>query len=264
MPSNRRSDGGRCPMPRPAQMATVIAANALHGMAAGSAPGVEIDPAIGLVSGLWIALQSAFRSIRGALWRSPPDRRRSLPFLDRDQNAFRSEFRTTAQVRDVFEIGTIDTLIVVAPGMNGANRPSGLDPVMTRPFPAAGCSTGAAALLPADDLTGRHATQAAGGRTSHPSHRCTRMCSRQIPPASARCQGIGCSRRGDLARLGQTGGLFTRASPCRRAAETLDLDSLIERLDLGTPLLVALDGVTDPHNLGAVVAPLRPWEPTVW
>ena len=39
------------------------------------------------------------------------------------------------------------------------------------------------------------------------------------------------------------------------AAETLDLNTLIEGCSqLGeSPLLLALDGVTDPHNLGAVV-----------
>ena len=59
------------------------------------------------------------------------------------------------------------------------------------------------------------------------------------------------------ARLGQiTGGSVHQGIALQTAAaETLDLDSLIEGCsDLGEPpLLVALDGVTDPHNLGAVV-----------
>ena len=126
------------PMPRPAQMATVIAANALHGMAAGSAPGVEIDPAIGLVSGLGIALVIGLQiDQRSALAIAPEIASAIAPV---PSTAIRTPFvrslRTTAQVRDVFEIGTIDTLIVVAPGMNGANRPSGLDPVMTRAVPS--------------------------------------------------------------------------------------------------------------------------------
>ena len=59
------------------------------------------------------------------------------------------------------------------------------------------------------------------------------------------------------ARLGQiTGGSVHQGIALQTAAaETLDLESLIDGCsDLGEPpLLVALDGVTDPHNLGAVV-----------
>ena len=59
------------------------------------------------------------------------------------------------------------------------------------------------------------------------------------------------------ARLGQiTGGSVHQGIALQTAAaETIDLDSLIEGCsDLGEPpLLLALDGVTDPHNLGAVV-----------
>ena len=59
------------------------------------------------------------------------------------------------------------------------------------------------------------------------------------------------------ARLGQiTGGSVHQGIALQTAAaETLDLESLIDGCsDLGEPpLLVALDSVTDPHNLGAVV-----------
>ena len=59
------------------------------------------------------------------------------------------------------------------------------------------------------------------------------------------------------ARLGQiTGGSVHQGIALQTAAaETLDLETLINGCsDLGEPpLLVALDGVTDPHNLGAVV-----------
>jgi 23S rRNA (guanosine2251-2'-O)-methyltransferase len=59
------------------------------------------------------------------------------------------------------------------------------------------------------------------------------------------------------ARLGQiTGGSVHQGIALQTAAaETIDLESLIEGCsDLGeSPLLLALDGVTDPHNLGAVV-----------
>ena len=59
------------------------------------------------------------------------------------------------------------------------------------------------------------------------------------------------------ARLGQiTGGSVHQGIALQvAAAKTLDLDALINGCaDLGeAPLLLALDGVTDPHNLGAVV-----------
>jgi len=59
------------------------------------------------------------------------------------------------------------------------------------------------------------------------------------------------------ARLGQiTGGSVHQGIALQKAAaETIDLESLIDGCsDLGEPpLLLALDGVTDPHNLGAVV-----------
>ena len=59
------------------------------------------------------------------------------------------------------------------------------------------------------------------------------------------------------ARLGQiTGGSVHQGIALQvAAADTLDLDALIDGCsDLGEPpLLLALDGVTDPHNLGAVV-----------
>ncbi len=59
------------------------------------------------------------------------------------------------------------------------------------------------------------------------------------------------------ARLGQiTGGSVHQGIALQTAAaETLDIDGLIQGCaDLGEPpLLLALDGVTDPHNLGAVV-----------
>ena len=59
------------------------------------------------------------------------------------------------------------------------------------------------------------------------------------------------------ARLGQiTGGSVHQGIALQTAAaETLDLDGLIDGCaDLGEPpLLLALDGLTDPHNLGAIV-----------
>jgi 23S rRNA (guanosine2251-2'-O)-methyltransferase len=59
------------------------------------------------------------------------------------------------------------------------------------------------------------------------------------------------------ARLGQlTGGAVHQGIALQAAAaETLDLDSLISGCrDIGEPpLLMAVDGLTDPHNLGAIV-----------
>ena len=120
----------------------------------------------------------------------------------------------------------------------------------------------AAATPPADDLIwGRHATQAAleAGR---PIHRI--WCTAEMRSASKFLQLLRDAKASGVlveevtwARLGQiTGGSVHQGIALQTAAaETLDLDSLIEGCsDLGEPpLLVALDGVTDPHNLGAVV-----------
>ena len=123
-------------------------------------------------------------------------------------------------------------------------------------------SEAAAATPPADDLIwGRHATQAAleAGR---PIHRI--WCTAEMRSASKFLQLLRDAKASGVlveevtwARLGQiTGGSVHQGIALQTAAaETLDLDSLIEGCsDLGEPpLLVALDGVTDPHNLGAVV-----------
>ena len=128
-----------------------------------------------------------------------------------------------------------------------------------RPDPA---PEAAAATPPADDLIwGRHATQAAleAGR---PIHRI--WCTAEMRSASKFLQLLRDAKASGVlveevtwARLGQiTGGSVHQGIALQTAAaETLDLDSLIDGCsDLGEPpLLVALDGVTDPHNLGAVV-----------
>ena len=120
----------------------------------------------------------------------------------------------------------------------------------------------AAATPPADDLIwGRHATQAAleAGR---PIHRI--WCTAEMRSASKFLQLLREAKASGVlveevtwARLGQiTGGSVHQGIALQTAAaETLDLESLIDGCsDLGEPpLLVALDGVTDPHNLGAVV-----------
>ena len=120
----------------------------------------------------------------------------------------------------------------------------------------------AAATPPADDLVwGRHSALAAleAGR---PIHRI--WCTPEMRSAAKFLQLLRDARASGVlveevtwARLGQiTGGSVHQGIALQTAAaETIDLDSLIEGCsDLGEPpLLLALDGVTDPHNLGAVV-----------
>jgi len=120
----------------------------------------------------------------------------------------------------------------------------------------------AAATPPADDLVwGRHAALAAleAGR---PIHRI--WCTPEMRSAAKFLQLLRDAKASGVlveevtwARLGQiTGGSVHQGIALQTAAaETIDLESLIEGCsDLGEPpLLLALDGVTDPHNLGAVV-----------
>ena len=122
--------------------------------------------------------------------------------------------------------------------------------------------TAAAATPPPDDLIwGRHATQAVleAGR---PIHRI--WCTAEMRSAAKFLQLLRDAKASGVlveevtwARLGQiTGGSVHQGIALQvAAADTLDLDTLIDGCsDLGEPpLLLALDGVTDPHNLGAVV-----------
>ena len=115
---------------------------------------------------------------------------------------------------------------------------------------------------PADDLIwGRHATQAAL-ETGRPIHRI--WCTPEMRSASKFLQLLREAKACGVlveevtwARLGQiTGGSVHQGIALQTAAaETFDLSTLIEGCaDLGeSPLLLALDGVTDPQNLGAVV-----------
>ncbi|HJO78854.1 MAG TPA: 23S rRNA (guanosine(2251)-2'-O)-methyltransferase RlmB [Prochlorococcaceae cyanobacterium Fu_MAG_134] len=115
---------------------------------------------------------------------------------------------------------------------------------------------------PADDLLwGRHTTQAAleAGR---PIHRI--WCTSDLRSApkflrllrEAKSSGV-LVEEVSWARLGQlTGGAVHQGIVLQTAAaETLDLQSLIEGCAAleEPPLLLALDGLTDPHNLGAIV-----------
>ncbi|MFL0774354.1 MAG: 23S rRNA (guanosine(2251)-2'-O)-methyltransferase RlmB, partial [Prochlorococcus sp.] len=115
---------------------------------------------------------------------------------------------------------------------------------------------------PADDLIwGRHATQAAL-ETGRPIHRI--WCTTDLRSAPRFLQLLRDAKSSGVlveevtwARLAQlTGGAVHQGIALQTAAaETLDLSSLIEGCaDLGeSPLLLALDGLTDPHNLGAIV-----------
>ena len=130
------------PMPNLGVMAAVIANDALHGMESGTSREVVIDPAIGLVSALVIDPVIGSRSglvsvsviaplIDPVIARKsgsatapvPSTEIRTLPAL---------ALKTNAQALDVFAIATIVSATAVAPGMNGANRPSAPDPVSMR------------------------------------------------------------------------------------------------------------------------------------
>ena len=119
-----------------------------------------------------------------------------------------------------------------------------------------------AAEAVADDLLwGRHATQAAleAGR---PLHRI--WCTSELRSASKFLQLLKDAKSSGVlveevtwARLGQlTGGAVHQGIVLQTAAaETFDLEDLVKgcsALD-EAPLLLALDGLTDPHNLGAIV-----------
>ena len=110
-------------------------------------------------------------------------------------------------------------------------------------------------------LWGRHATQAAleAGR---PIHRI--WCTPELRSSPKFLQLLREAKSSGVlveevtwARLGQlTGGAVHQGIALQTAsAETLDLPSLVEGCAaLGEPpLLLALDGLTDPHNLGAIV-----------
>jgi 23S rRNA (guanosine2251-2'-O)-methyltransferase len=115
---------------------------------------------------------------------------------------------------------------------------------------------------PADDLIwGRHSAQAAL-ESDRPIHRIWCTAEMRFQPRflqllrEAKAGGV-LVEEVTWARLGQlTGGAVHQGIVLQvAAADTLDLDTLINGCrDLGEPpLLMALDGITDPHNLGAIV-----------
>ena len=119
-----------------------------------------------------------------------------------------------------------------------------------------------ASTPPPDDLIwGRHASQAAL-ESGRPIHRI--WCTPEMRSASKFLQLLREAKASGVlveevtwGRLAQvTGGSVHQGIALQTAAaDTLDLNALIEGCsELGEPpLLLALDGITDPHNLGAVV-----------
>ena len=102
------------PMPKRGVTAAVIATDRARVMVAGTGRGRGIDPATGSL----IALQIApLIGPETALVIAPESASGIAP-------APSTGIRMTVQGPHVFAIGTIDTVIAVAPGMNGVSRPS--------------------------------------------------------------------------------------------------------------------------------------------
>ena len=138
------------PMPNLGVMAAVIANDALHGMESGTSREVVtgpvtalvsvpvIDPVIGSRSGLGIVLvidQVIDLVIElenvSVIARKSGSATAPVPSIEIRTPPARA-LKTNAQGLDVFAIATIGSVTAVAPGMNGANRPSAPDPVSMR------------------------------------------------------------------------------------------------------------------------------------
>lgn len=139
-------------MPSLGVMAAVIANDALHGMESGTSREreVAIDPAIGLVSALVIDPVIGSRSGLGSVsviapLIDPVIELENVSVIARKSGSATAPvpsteirtpparaLKTNAQGLDVFAIATIGSATAVAPGMNGANRPSAPDPVSMR------------------------------------------------------------------------------------------------------------------------------------
>ncbi len=133
-------------MPNLGVMAAVIANDALHGMEIGSSREVVIDPAIGLVSALVIdpvigsksglVIVSVIAPVIDlenvlVIARKSGSATAPVPSTEIRTHPARA-LKTIVQGLDVFVIATIGSATAVAPGMNGANRPSAPDPASTR------------------------------------------------------------------------------------------------------------------------------------
>ena len=130
------------PMPSLDVTVAGIANDARHGMEAGNSREAVIDPIIALVSALLIdpviglVIVSVIEPVIDLENASVIARKSGSAIAPVPSTEIRTPpvrtFKTTAQGLDVFVIATTATAIAVAPGMNGANRPSAPDPGTTR------------------------------------------------------------------------------------------------------------------------------------
>ena len=130
------------PMPSLDVTVAGIANDARHGMEAGNSREAVIDPIIGLVSALVIdpviglVIVSVIEPVIDLENASVIARKSGSAIAPVPSTEIRTPpvrtFKTTAQGLDVFVIATTATATAVAPGMNGANRPSAPDPGTTR------------------------------------------------------------------------------------------------------------------------------------
>lgn len=138
------------PMPSLDVTVAGIANDARHGMEAGNSREAVIDPIIGLVSALVIdpviGSRSGLVSVSviaplidpvielenvSVIARKSGSATAPVPSTEIRTPPARA-LKTNAQGLDVFAIATIGSATAVAPGMNGANRPSAPDPVSMR------------------------------------------------------------------------------------------------------------------------------------
>ena len=130
------------PMPSLDVTVAGIANDARHGMEAGNSREAVIDPIIALVSALVIdpviglVIVSMIEPVIDLENASVIARKSGSAIAPVPSTEIRTPpvrtFKTTAQGLDVFAIATTATATAVAPGMNGANRPSAPDPGTTR------------------------------------------------------------------------------------------------------------------------------------
>ena len=138
------------PMPNLGVMAAVIANDVRHGMESGTSREVVtgpvtalvsvpvIDPVIGSRSGLGIVLvidKVIELENVSVIARKSGSATVPVPSTEIRMHPVRA-LKTNAQGLDVFAIATIGTPTAVAPGMSGANRPSGHVRVTTRVVPS--------------------------------------------------------------------------------------------------------------------------------
>ena len=127
------------PMPNLIVMAAAFAIGARHGMAAGRARAVEIDPETALVIAPQIDSESVQEIDPESVQEIAPESGLEIAPVPSIEIRAPSDqtLRTIAQGPGVFVIEMIVTAIAVAPGMNGVNHPSAPDPVTSMAAPSA-------------------------------------------------------------------------------------------------------------------------------